>query len=290
MPNIIVQYHPNSDYEQFCKLLYDQDFLAKRPHAKHALLYNFPDLSNLLKEGNTLDIIQSFVQKLYDQHQTQLIDIQQETQKHFVDIQETLFYGLEHGMQYSFPPEKQYFVTLSFWPYSTYTSQWATITVLGIIRGVTGNEIVDIFVHEMTHTIFTEKMEQQKWQKLQNVWYQFLKEIIAPIVIRNVCFENIITHASYKEPNPEQYFINVESQGALLSLTDFFDMLYKSVWENGRAFDTFLTQAIEIMVSIQEELKQKQQIFFSLCQSFQPGSEAFTQQMRQSTYGVPIKI
>lgn len=292
MPTIKVSYNEEVDKQQFNTFLFNGRFLSKRPHAKNAVLYSFPDLKERLETNDEPSVVDEFIHELHDKHADELEsikrDIEIQVEKHWKDI----FVGLERSMNCKIPEHTDYFIELSFAPYWTYGNNKATVSVLWMIRKIERNEAIWVFLHEISHDIFEQKMKEF-WlgEILNSTAYQFLKETIAPIIIRTPYFDQVISSDSrFKMPNPEQSLIVVQEGDKQYSLVDYFDILYKHYIVEWKNFDDFLMVSVDRIRKIQDTLQTKQQDFFSISTKMRPSDEEFNKKMEELWYSDPIII
>lgn len=119
---------------------------------------------------------------------------------------------------------------------------------------------MDIIIHELSHAVLEEQFDRRKITTSPLI-FNMLKEIFAPILLRNASFKDIIQSEESKKGNPEQYYLQIKKDNKIYNIVDFFEEIYLEKVGNGEKFFDIMKEFIGLMESKEDILKEKDDIF-----------------------------
>ncbi len=270
MLQIKVSINKKRNLRQFYNFIFEPKFVNQRGFVRSRVFNIFPQLWNDLEttqdKKQQKQILLDFINELYTKHRKDLFFIKKHIQWLFKDVGQQIFQWLKETMNYEYPYSK-YSLYLSFLPVSTYNPQSANISILQEI-GKTEFYIsyVWIAIHEMSHAAFETKMLNiyTKKSKLDPIAHNYLKEILAPVVIRDKAFQWIAKLENHKYANTQQQLLNISDNWKFSNIVDYFENKYQLWKKEWKSFEEILEWFYDIFVKIQDQIIEKNKLFLQI--------------------------
>lgn len=255
------------DINSFYESIFGEKYISKWGHVKKAIFRWYPQLEEKL--DGILDpeirkkIIYDYVDDIYIKYDSKIQTITQNLKLLFENNKEKIVSGLVTTMD--FDPENIPYTMImpSLKPNSTFWTENISLSVALEVFKNKANPYIDIFVHEITHIIWNQKI----WEIYTSVWalwplaHEDLKEIVAPIIMRDSCFKDIIQSEYMKNANEKQQLLNISRDWVQYPIVDYFESLYKNMREESHTFKEIMEVFVKIFIKIEDQITQKHTIY-----------------------------
>lgn len=314
MGQINVEDGKERDQKSFYNFFYDPYHSKIWGDVKEGLKRKYPDLERKLhnkdkKQGEK--IIYDFIDELHDKHSQTIEIILKKFEKQIVNRTDEIFSAMSKTMNYDMD-DLTYTLSPSFNFGSTYGESSARLSIVNEIPNLNPErKYLNVFLHEMTHSIWERKIfdiyEQLKLKVTEKDEIGFetshrnncsylvsgtvhnnLKEIATPIILGNKEFENLVEGEDWKTPNPKENYLNIIYNDKEYNLTEFLRTVHNNIKSKNQNFDVFMKVSTLIMCSIQNELLKKHEISKEL--NFYNQEASSIKKIDDSDYKDPIKL
>lgn len=256
-----------SDIESFYESIFGEKYIRKWGHVKKAIYRWYPQLEEkldgILDPETRKKIIYDYVDDMYTKYDSKLQTITQNLKLLFGNNKEKIVSGLVTTMDFD-PKNIPYIMIMpSLKPNSTFWTENISLSVALEVFKNKANPYIDIFVHEITHIIWNQKI----WEIYTSVWalwplaHEDLKEIVAPIIMRDSCFKDIIQSDYMKDANEKQQLLNISSDWVQYPIVDYFESLYKNMREESHTFKEIMEVFVKIFIKIEDKIIEKHAIY-----------------------------
>ena len=290
MPQIEVLINKERIVSQFYNFIFEPKFINQQWFVRSRIFNIFPQLWNELEKTQDKEqqkqILFDFINDLYNKHKTDLFSIKKHVQWLFNDVDQKIFQWLKETMNYQYPYDK-YFIYLSFLPVSTYDRQTASISILDELLSKGFNiPYVGIVLHEISHTAFEDKILNiyNKKPKLNSSAHNYLKEILAPVVIRDKTFQWIPQLENFKYANTQQQLLNISDNWKSFNIIDYFENKYQLSKNEWKSFEEILDWFYDIFVKIQDQIIEKDKLFLQTHEGENMNSQSFKDKLVKVWY------
>lgn len=297
MPNISIIYNKEKDLQLFDNYLFNEKSLKQFPHVRQGIMNTFKSLAEQINSTTDLDkqydFLKNFINNLYLKHEENLILILKHLVWIFTQANNTIFQWLEKTMDFNCF-KSEYILRLSFLTNSTFNSNWANISILREIGNIWQTPFIDIFLHEISHTIFeikTHHLYEKLW-KLTDTWHYFLKELIAPIVIRDKIFDLIRQSNDLKFANTWQQLLFFNINWEDINALEYLDKIFINQKNQWLWFNEILIDFYNLFKKIEIQLEEKKELFNKLHKqaNIHMNSQKFKDILIENWYCKGIKI
>lgn len=255
------------DIESFYENIFGEKYTSKWGHIKKAIFRWYPQLEEkldgILDQEIRKKIIYDYVGEMYTKYDSKLQTITQNLKLLFGSNKEKIVSGLVTTMDFE-PEDVPYIIIVpSLKPNSTFWTKNISLSVALEVFKDRPNPYIDIFVHEMTHIIRNQKISAI-YEAVWELWplaHEDLKEIVAPIIIRDICFKDIIQSGYMKNANEKQQLLNISSNWVQYSIVDYFESIYKNMRERSHSFKEIMEVFVKIFLKIEDQIIEKHAIY-----------------------------
>ncbi len=276
---MIIKINKKEDFNLYRKYLLDKVYIKRYPFIQKKIINVFPQLKNLEKSKNSEQKLDFFIESLYTQHKQDILKTQENMDDLFVKHEDNIVDALSKSMDYPWEKIREYTIFLSLFPFSTFGESYARVSILDSLW-VQKKEIpyLDIFIHEISHVIVKEYLIKN--DVLQNqIVFDCLKELMAPILMRSVYFEHIPISKQSRLANPEYEYLYFNEE----KLIDNLEKKYLSK-KKETTFEVFLLQKYDFLKQFELSLKQKKELFNQIYSWWNMRDQCFIEKLKKSGY------
>ena len=254
------------DKKAFLNYLFNKDFLSKWSHIRKSILRCYSSLSEQVNNNLTPItweyIIEKFIDSKYLYNDKKIKVILEKWNILFNENIQQIENWFKQTMDYNMNNEK-ICLSPSFLPTSTF---WDNIVRFSIVSEIFKNQqppYLDIFLHEYTHIIWERQIYAiyNNIGKLNNIWHDYLKEIVAPVIIRNSIWNKIRQSEQNKYANQRQQLLNITVDWKNYNIVDYFEAIYNNLKKNWKSFSEISIKYIKIFKKIENQIIDKHVIF-----------------------------
>ncbi|MDR3168329.1 MAG: hypothetical protein LBU27_00775 [Candidatus Peribacteria bacterium] len=207
--------HSESDKRLFYNYLFEERYLQRWGYVKNTILEMYPELSLQLKDTKTREeskaVIEKYLTNKYHQYQQPLSKLIEDIQIPFTnkkqDIENAFFATMSADMT-NFSLE----IILSLFPKSLFGEKNVMLSVASDIFHGKKRPYVGIVLHEMVHIVRNNKIREVYGDNslpLSSIASDDLREIVAPIILRDEHFSTILDSKFFREPNQKQKMLTL---------------------------------------------------------------------------------
>ncbi len=258
------------------------------------LIFNyFIDLKNLLEQVNdekeAKNIIKNYIVSFRQKYSCKIQKIEKLIEEQVIAIGNTIVNELASLMNYKFNDNHEGYiivpVIIPFSPFKGNTFFYSVINQLKL-EDLKKLDLLIVLAHEISHFLLFEKLKEPFFADesimTENELY-FLKEILAVVLIRSNDLAQWLKTDKY-EGNTLLRFLNIEDNGHIESISNYFNTFYRDYSKKELNFDVFLIDMIKKIKSISIVLDEKRRIWN------QYGAERKKYANQMLEYQQPIKI
>lgn len=263
------------------------DFLQNRsfPQHRNMILRAFPKIGLSLKRSKKERVIvKKFVVGFYKQYKNKIDKIINKNEKIIKKNSKSALNALARLMDYNWNKKKVYFAIPTILPFSPLKKDEFYFSILGETYGKKEKDILSISVHEISHFIFYDLLEELKENspKLSESTKNYLKESLTAVLLNQKPLNKILKLKNY-QGNPEIRNLKVKALGKTTSVVEFLNNYYL-LNKRKKNFKTILKEMVKIMNSIDRELSKKRSIWNHF------GSQLLKNKKYLKEYEKPIQI
>ena len=265
--NIEIKINEKSDVNSFYESIFSEKYLTKWWFIKKLIFNLYPNLSSQLStitdEEERKKIIYDFVHGLYVKYDSQLQNTLQNLTLLFKNNKELIIAGLSETMDFDPQDIPHIIINPSFKPNSSFWTDKVSLSIVSEILYKKPRSYIDIFVHEITHIIWNQKI----WKVYDVVWklwslaHEDLKEIVTPVIMRDSCFKNILTSEYMKNANEKQQLLNINIDGVVYNIVDYFEIIYQDMKGKWNTFEKIMEVFVNIFLKIEDQIISKHAIY-----------------------------
>lgn len=292
IPNLQIKYSLDKEVEKFFNFLHHPKF----PQHRNLIFNVFPNLQKLLEQNfdnknKEMEIIKKFISEFREKHEDKIKAIVEEADNLLRKDSQKALKILAILMDYNWDENHPgYIIMPTILPFSPFEKNIFYFSILGEIKNKKNyHNIIFVTVHEISHMILLDIL-QNKYKKGineimgQSSWY-FFKEIIAPVIMNQNQFKEIIYTKNYYFGNPFLCHIFVLQNNKKIQITKFFQEIYEKIKnEQKKNFSEILETMVNIILSIEIEIENKHKIWNKF------GDNIVNLEKELSLYSSPIKV
>jgi hypothetical protein len=177
IPKIKIEYDLGKEIDLFSIGLHDEIKSWKRP----MIFYSFPKLEGLLKNNSSeKELLRRFILDYRERNKEKIEAIVKEAEKSF-DKSEEYLSKLAELMDYEWKEDARDYIAMPvILPYSPFNYETNTFyfSILGQIRGFKTQTPLEVALHEISHFILAEKVEEKS--------YDNVKEVVAEMILKRI--------------------------------------------------------------------------------------------------------
>ena len=290
---ISVLSHLASDKKSFYNYLFEEHYLSRRWHIKNAIFQNYPTLQSALKnvtsEQEKREVIDLFVSDLYGKYGTLLNEIVTRLQERFDQEQENIDKAFLATMDIDM---RSYImkIVVSMFPSSMFGAENVTLSVAAEILYGRKIPYVGVFLHEMIHILRNNLMKEACGEDaLSPLAREDLKEIVAPVILRDRYFDEISDGRYLRKANQKLDLLNVSMQWEEYSIVDYFEIIYQKERKSGGNFLKIFQARVATFSAIETEILEKHDVYNSLALKVGDNT-ALLKELERVWYSSPIVI
>ena len=169
-------------------------------------------------------------------------------------------------MDYQWPKNQPNYIAMpTILPFSPFGNNIFYFSILGQIYNKNNKNVLFIASHEISHFIFyniLKKIEQKTKKFVPDDLKNYLKEILAVVLLNRKPLCDILNLQNYKG-NPEIRDLQIKKpDGIIVLLTKFINEYYEVIKvKNGKSFEFFLQEILNILLPINKEFSKKRTIW-----------------------------
>ena len=184
--------------------------------------------------------------------QESIIFIKNEIAKHGEKMLEILANLMNYNWK---PQDNNYFLIPTIFPLSPFKKNTFFYSIYKTLKGKTEySRVLAVSAHEISHMILIDILKDRNIKISQELFY-FVKELIAPILVYQDDFNNILKKEIVGNYNVlEIYF---EKDEKTIRAFDYFNDMFIKNRSEGKNFNFFLDEMIFICKKIESEIKEK---------------------------------
>lgn len=256
-----------SDINSFYDNIFGKNYIKKWGHVKKAIFRWYPQLEERLNNATDSEtresIIYNYVDDMYTKYDMKLQTITENMKSLFENNRKAIVDGLSITMDFN--PQDIPHITIipSLKPNSTFWTKVVNLSVALEVFKNRANPYIDIFIHEITHIIWNQKI----WEIYTSVWslwalaHEDLKEIVAPIILRDVSFGHILQSEYMKNANEKQQLLTISVEWIQYNMVDYFESLYKKMRRESKNFKEIMESFVKIFLKIEDKIIEKHTIY-----------------------------
>ncbi len=266
LPKIEV-FAPSAEKESslFNKFLNHPNF----PQHRNLIFSAFPKLKELLTDIPTEkeeNIVNKFVSNFYQENSDKIQEIGKNME---VEATEKLIPGVRELavlMDYEWDSKHPGYIAVpSILPFSPFETNVFYFSILGELRGSKGKGVAFIGVHEISHFILFDILDniygEGVKKELNNNLIYFLKEILAPVLMNQPTLANLLSVENYLgNPNLKELYI-LNQSGEKIQISRYFQNIYEKEKAGGKVFPETVKEMIQVLRSIQNEVDERQKMW-----------------------------
>lgn len=292
IPILQIKYSLDRETEKFFNFLHHPKF----PQHRNLIFRSFPDLQKSLgqiqnNKNKESEIIKGFISEFRRKNEGKINKTIKKASNLIKKDSEKALGILAELMDYQWSDDHpRYIIIPTILPFSPFEKNIFYFSILGEIKNrETVHDIIFVAVHEISHMILLDIL-QNKYKKSineiigQSSWY-FFKEIMAPVMMNQNQFKEIIHTKNYYFGNPFLRYIFISQNSEKIQITKFFQDIYENVrYKQKRNFSEILEAMIDIMLSIEKEIEYKHKMWNKF------GDNIVNLENELALYSNPIKI
>ncbi|MDR0607460.1 MAG: hypothetical protein LBG52_03755 [Candidatus Peribacteria bacterium] len=208
--------HAESDKKLFYKYLFEEEYLQRWGHVKNTIIEIYPELSLLLKDSKTKaeskNVIEKYITNLYHRYQKPLSQLIESLQIKFNNKKQ----AIEKAFSATMDTDMTNFsleIILSLFTKSLFGEKNIILSVAPDIIQGKQRPYSSIILHEITHIARNSKLHGSYGNDalpLSSIAKDDLKEIVAPIILRNEHFNDILDSKAFREANQKQKMLTIQ--------------------------------------------------------------------------------
>jgi len=224
IPKIKIEIDKEQDKKLFNEFLNHPDF----PQHRNMILKTFPILKNLLGKRRESEAVGEFVDNFYKSYHEIINKITEKSRDKIENHGKDALKILGEIMNYEWKKPLTYTAKPTILPFSPYGDNVFYFSILpDIKKGGSSKNILEIALHEISHFIFLNQLEDKKIKLEKNTKY-CIKEAVATAVLNQEEFGAM--GIPKRAGNPEIKEIKIEINNEIYKLTDFIS---KNIKEKG---------------------------------------------------------
>lgn len=291
--DIEVKLDEYADINSFYENIFSEKFISRWGFVKKRIFSWYRELEkklNNIKETETRKkIIHDYIHDVYTNNYRKIQVITQDLKFLFEKNKEKIIKGLSKTMDFDPKSIPHITITPTLKPNSTF---WTKTINLSIASELFKNEkkpYIDIFIHEISHTI----REQKIWKvydsigKLWSFAHDMLKEIVAPIIIRDECFKDIRQSKGIKEANEEQQLLQISINWTQHNIVDYFESLYQDMKAKWNSFENIMKTFVSLFLKIEDQISAKHMLYEEI-RTNSHNKEEVSKYLKEKWYRNPI--
>ncbi|MFA5748063.1 MAG: hypothetical protein WC872_03015 [Candidatus Absconditabacterales bacterium] len=264
---IEIKIDKNFDINSFYENIFSENYINKRGFVKKVIFRWYPKLEENL--NNTTDtetrkkIIYDYIDSLYTKYDYKVQTITQNLKSLFKKNKEKIIDGLGQTMDFDEQNIPHIIIIPSFKPNSSFGTQRIILSIALEIFKNQAKPYLDIFIHEITHIIWNQKIGKiyDTVGKLGSLAHEDLKEIITPIIMRDQVFKKILQSEYMKNANEKQQLLNININGKIYNMVDYFQSIYKKMKKIGNSFEEIMKEFVKLFLEIEDQIIAKHKIY-----------------------------
>lgn len=255
------------DIDSFYENIFGENYIKKWGHIKKAIFHWYPQLEEKLNDIVDTEIrkkiIHDYVDNMYQKYDVKLQAITENMKLLFENNIRKIADGLSTTMDFSHEDIPHMIIVPSLKPNSTFWTEVVSLSIALEVFKNKANPYIDIFIHEITHIIWNQKI----WEIYNAVWalwslaHEDLKEIVAPVIIRDPCFKNMIQSEYMKNANEKQQLLNISIDWIQYNIIDYFESLYKNMRKESKGFKEIMEVFVKLFLKIEDQIVRKHAIY-----------------------------
>ncbi|EKD25087.1 MAG: hypothetical protein ACD_80C00120G0006 [uncultured bacterium (gcode 4)] len=265
--NIEIKIDKTWDINSFYDNIFGENYIKKWGHVRKAIFRWYPQLweklNNITDTEERKKIIYEYIDGLYIKYDTKLQTIVQKLKSLFENNKEKIIAGLVTTMDFNPQEIPQVTIIPSFKPNSTFWTDRINLSIaLEVFKDKT-NPYIDIFVHEITHIIWNQKI----WKIYDIVWklwplaHEDLKEIVTPVIMRDSHFRDILQSEYMKNANEKQQLLQINVNWTKHNIVDYFESIYQDMKGKWDSFEEIMKEFVKIFLKIEDQIIAKHRIY-----------------------------
>lgn len=269
IPIMQIEYSLDREAEKFFNFLHHPKF----PQHRNLIFNVFPELQKSLEQvyddkDKEIKIIKNFILEFREKHENKIKDIIKNAtdllKKESKIALETLASLTDYKWDNNHPG---YVIIPTILPFSPFEKNIFYFSILGEIKNKENfHNIIFVAIHEISHMILSDIL-QKKYEKgineimSQGSWL-FFKEIMAPVIMNQKQFEEIMHNKNYYFGNSFLRHVLVLYNNEKIQITKFFQKIYEKMkYEQQKSFSEILEVMVKIMLFMEKEVENKNKMW-----------------------------
>lgn len=264
MLNFKIKCDVEKDKISFKKFLFEKKHIHKRWHVRKSIFFCYSSLANIenISQAEWEKLVDNFLEQKYFEYKYKIDDIIKKWKKLFNWNKQKIVEGFCKTMDYQINNETVH-IYPSFLPSSTFGSDIIKFSIVTEVFKNQENNYLDIFLHEYCHIIREKQIKNvySKIWELSDVWHDYLKEIIAPVIVRDSFWDGIRQWENIKYANTRQQLLNISVDWKSINLVDCFEKNYIDSKREWLSFEQISINFVKIFNKIQNQIEEKHKIW-----------------------------
>ncbi len=250
----------DEEVELFMNFLNSKGFYKRK-----LILKALPSLESKIKEQeNEQEAVRLFLMGFWKKNRELIENIIEQDSELLSLKSSNALEKLSDYMDYRWFSDKTYIGQPTLLPFSPYKNETFYFSILGTITGNEHHNILATSIHEISHFIFFDILENIKIKnniKLNTASKHYLKEAITTILINEPGLKRVLNITEYNgNPELQNLFIKWPGYEKML-LVDILKKLYKKSKQQKTPFNEFILKTLKIIHKNEEEFKKKMELW-----------------------------
>jgi len=265
--NIEIKINKTSDINSFYENIFSENYIKKWGFVKKAIFHRYPELGqnlhDITDEEERKKIIYSYIDEIYTKNDIQIQTITQNLKSLFEKDKEKIIDGLIHTMDFDPKDIPNITIIPSLKPNSSFWPNKISLSIASELFDNKPNAYIDIFIHEITHIIWNQKIGKI-YDAVWKLWWlahEDLKEIITPILMRDSHFKNILQSEHMKNANEKQQILQINVNWIVTNIVDYFGSIYQNMKQKWNSFEEIMKEFVKIFMKIEDQIISKHAIY-----------------------------
>lgn len=266
-------------------------FKKETDNFKKRILNFYPSLKTLLEttQENPETIVRNYFQKIYSKNNQKIERIFEESKNIINDRGNICLEALVSLMGYKSEKKEVFIATPTLLPFSPFERPIFYYSIAPIIFNDTPNHILDIAIHEISHFLFFDILDNLKINLREdnddrNLLHLF-KESLTAMLLSEKELTTLLENKNYKGNQEIQYLNMLTLEKEIMNITEYLRNNFHEYCNKNLSFSVFIEDMINILSPKKKEFSDKKIFWNKNEQEIKRGNKTLLEK-----YSEPIKL